>query len=104
MELVHDLYASIFEEEFTNHDLYFLNLHARLFLERNNEDSCFGYDLIARRIQELFELVPAPLKSQLEWAGPIGKHEPVGPDSKVADQPTAPSTGDKQSGINPRPG
>ena len=69
-QLVHDLPVSILSEEFSEHDLWFLNVHARSFLERNDARTHTLYPVLARYIQELFQIVPERMKARLEWAGP----------------------------------
>jgi len=71
-QLVHSLSGTIFCEEFTDQDLWFLNVPARTFLERNSPQTLPLYPVFALRIQQLFAAVPDTLKHQLEWAGPTG--------------------------------
>ena len=70
---VHDIYFLILEEEFTLHDVSFLNFQARQFFERGDERDCFNR-LLAPYIQELFALVPEALRPQLSWPGPQGDY------------------------------
>ncbi len=72
-EFVHNLYVSILDEEFTDHDIHFLNYQARSFYERN-DDTCEHYSLFAYYIQELFKEVPEDRRDKLMWAGPQGDY------------------------------
>ena len=71
-QFVHNLYVSILEEEFIFHDIWFLNVQARAFIERNSDKTCSLYSLFAYYIQELFKIVPQDLRHKLEWSGPEG--------------------------------
>ena len=55
-ELVHNLYVSIFEEEFVDHDIWFLNAQARYYVEHCNATISSNYDIQKRLIIELFSL------------------------------------------------
>jgi hypothetical protein len=70
-EFVHNLYVSILDEKFTDHDIHFLNYQARDFLERKGE-SHPSYPLFAYYVQELFKEVPDDLRHKLRWNGPTG--------------------------------
>lgn len=72
-QFVHNLYVSILAEEFTDHDIWFLNYQARSFYERN-DDKNPHYSLFAYYIQELFKEVPENKKGKLLWAGPEGDY------------------------------
>jgi hypothetical protein len=69
-ELIHNLYVSILEPEFIDHDVWFLNHQARLYLQ--NADPRYEYVVKPNRdaIRELFRLVPDELRHKLEWDGP----------------------------------
>lgn len=71
-ELTHNLYVSILEESFTDHDIWFLNVQARSYCETNIRG--LSYDPIARLIQELFQEVPEEMKQKLKWTGPLDDH------------------------------
>lgn len=71
-QFVHNLYVSILEEEFVSHDIWFLNVQARAFIERNSDGNCSCYSLFAYYIQELFKIVPESWRHELEWSGPQG--------------------------------
>jgi len=69
-EFLHNLYVSILEPDFVDHDIWFLNHQARWYLM--NADAAYCPNLSANResIRELFQLVPQDMRSQLEWDGP----------------------------------
>lgn len=67
-QLAHNLYVSILNEEFTSHDLWFLNVTAREYV--NSAKGTVLYDVVTKLIRELFSVVPSEMKNQLEWAGP----------------------------------
>ena len=71
-ELIHNLHICLWEEDLVNHDIWFLNVHARSFCEKNDLRSNPLYGQIAYYIQELFKLVPKNRKHELEWEGPQG--------------------------------
>ena len=73
-QLVHDLSVSILDEEFTDHDLWFLNHHARSFCERNSAKDCMPYSVLCYYIQELFKEVPVHKRHELMWPGPEGDY------------------------------
>jgi hypothetical protein len=64
-QLVHDLPVSILEPEFGDHDLWFLNVHARSYFQRNTPDP-----RVRELVAELVRLVPEHLRAKLEWQGP----------------------------------
>jgi hypothetical protein len=66
-QLVHNLYVSLFEPEFTSHDIHFLNIHARSFVENNAGCQADGYSEIVALIDELFAIVPDGLRPKLTW-------------------------------------
>ena len=74
-QFVHNLYETILVEEFARHDIWFLNVQARAFIERNDEKTCYSYPIFAYYVQELFKIVPDELREQLEWDGPEGDYE-----------------------------
>lgn len=67
-ELTHNLYVTILEEDFVEHDIWFLNVQARYYYETAKSSSI--YDDIVELISELFEEVPESFRSKLEWKGP----------------------------------
>ena len=67
-QLVHDLYSSILEESFVEHDFGFLNIHARNYCERAVDTP--EYESIKSLLQELFNIVPDNMRCKLEWKGP----------------------------------
>ncbi len=74
-EFVHNLYVSVSEENFTFHDIWFLNYQARSFLECADERNCDSYRVFAHYVQELFRIVPDNLRADLQWEGPEGNYE-----------------------------
>lgn len=68
-QLVHGLAHLILQEEFSDQDVWFLNLGARTFIERCSPN-CTSYPLFADFIQQLFDEVPEEKKALLEWSGP----------------------------------
>ncbi|GKX53886.1 hypothetical protein [Budvicia aquatica] len=66
-ELLHDVVKSLPYEEITEHDVDFLNGHARYYLENASEKVCDNYMSHKRNIIKLFDLVPEKLKNKLEW-------------------------------------
>jgi len=69
-ELVHGLSDTIFCADFTEQDFWFLNVHARAFLERNAPKNITPYPVLALHIQQLFAAVPDELRHKLNWPGP----------------------------------
>lgn len=67
-ELVHNLSYSILEPEFTDHDIWFLNVQARNYW--HNGRKSYSYSAQVRYIRELFELVPETMRDRLLWSGP----------------------------------
>jgi hypothetical protein len=77
-EFVHNLYVSILDEVWTDHDIHFLNYQARILYERNDE-TCLHYSLFMYYIQELFKEVPEDRKDKLRWSGPEGDYSSARP-------------------------
>ena len=69
-EFLHNLYVTILEPEFVDHDIWFLNHQARWFLTHADPRHAACYYHHAGLIRELFTLVPAQLRDKLEWTGP----------------------------------
>ncbi|MDE9557579.1 hypothetical protein KKJ06_19675 [Xenorhabdus bovienii] len=69
-ELLHNIVTSLTEEEMTEHDVFFLNNHARFYLENARDKECANYHSHEDDIKKLFSIVPDHLKNQLEWLGP----------------------------------
>lgn len=67
-QLVHNLHPSLFEPEFVDHDLWFLNWQAKYYCE--HAQCSPYYQRHVELIRELFALVPEPMRSQLRWPGP----------------------------------
>jgi len=69
-ELIHNLPVSMFEPEFTDHDIWFLNWQAKAYYERCSAEKSALYPQQVERIARLFALVPDHLRSRLDWPGP----------------------------------
>ncbi|TQV73892.1 zinc ABC transporter substrate-binding protein [Aliikangiella marina] len=67
-QLVHNLYVSILEPDFVEHDLWFLNVQAKEFFESSR--SSVLYVPINELIKELFKQVPDNARIKLDWDGP----------------------------------
>lgn len=67
-QLIHNIYVSVFEEEFVAHDMYILNVHAKSYYE--TAKGTYHYDIVNDLIAELFEEVPQNMREQLTWEGP----------------------------------
>ncbi len=78
-EFTHNLYVSILDEEFTDHDIHFLNYQARIYYERGNEDFDASYYHFVSCIQQLFQQVPAERRGALKWNGPEEDYSWAGP-------------------------
>lgn len=74
-ELLHHLYVSILEPDFTDHDVWFLNHQVRWYLVHVNPHWSPGYYVYHPLIVELFRLVPDSLRGRLDWAGPTDDPE-----------------------------
>ncbi|MEO1482290.1 MAG: zinc ABC transporter substrate-binding protein [Myxococcota bacterium] len=72
-ELVHNLYVSILEPEFTDHDLWFLSYQSRWYAENCNASNSVLYDPLLKLIAELFELVPPEQRKMIDWDGPVAE-------------------------------
>ena len=69
-ELVHNLSESLFESDFTDHDIWFLNHQARVYHDHCSPSRSPNYHRQLELIRELFSLVPPALQSRLNWGGP----------------------------------
>lgn len=78
-EFVHNLYVSILDEEFTDHDIHFLNYQARIYYNRGDEDFDPHYYHFVRQIQELFAELPEIQREKLLWDGPEEDYSWAGP-------------------------
>ena len=76
-EFLHNLYVTILEPEFVEHDIWFLNNQARWFLSHTDPKHVACYHHHERLIQELFALVPDGLREKLMWSGPEGSNSLV---------------------------
>ena len=64
-ELVHNLWVSLFEEDFIDHDIWFLNVQAKWYYE--NAKGTQNYRPLCELITELFSLVPTHFHNKLKW-------------------------------------
>ena len=69
-ELLHNLWPSLFEPDFVEHDIWFLNAQAKVYCEECSERLSPLYADNVKRIKELFALVPDPFRDKLKWRGP----------------------------------
>jgi hypothetical protein len=69
-ELVHELPKHLLGSEIDEADIWFLNHHARRYLEAPAARRSPNYSHQRNAIAELFALVPASMRSQLNWDGP----------------------------------
>jgi len=67
-ELIHNIWPSLFEPEFTDHDIWFLNAHAESYFGEAHFSPLYPQHVAL--IRELFALVPEVLRSRLLWSGP----------------------------------
>jgi hypothetical protein len=74
-ELIHNLPVSMYEREFVEHDIWFLNFQARAYCQRCTPELSWLYPQQVARIQELFSLVPEHLRAKLQWSGPPNSHK-----------------------------
>ncbi len=72
-ELVHNLPISLWEEDFVDHDIWFLNHQARIYYEECNTQLSPNYESIVECISNLFDMIPEDKKQQIEWDGPVLK-------------------------------
>jgi hypothetical protein len=63
--LIHDLYVSILDKEFTDHDVWIINVHMKNYCEKNEET--FLYPEIAKLVNKLIESLPVNKKCKIEW-------------------------------------
>ncbi len=69
-ELIHNLWPSMFEPDFVEHDIWFLNAQAKVYCEKCSEHLSPLYADNVKRIKELFALVPDRFRDKLKWSGP----------------------------------
>lgn len=69
-ELVHNLYQSLLEAEFVDHDIYFLNVQAKNYVHSSKAAKSPCYDAQCALIQELLSLVPSSLQGAIKWQFP----------------------------------
>jgi len=66
-ELIHNLPVSMFESEFVEHDIHFLNYQARWYLEKCSDTISPLYRRNEKLIRELMSAVPKEFKPHLQW-------------------------------------
>jgi hypothetical protein len=76
-EFLHNLYVTILEPEFVDHDIWFLNHQASWFVTHADPKQVACYYHHERLIKELFALVPDRLRDKLMWSGPEGSNSLV---------------------------
>ncbi|WP_017345887.1 hypothetical protein [Pantoea sp. A4] len=68
-DLLHSVVNSLKEVEISSWDIYFLNIQARYYIENAN-GICPNYLAHKGCIISLFNLIPDPMKKDLEWDCP----------------------------------
>lgn len=66
-ELLHNLHHVLYEPEFTDHDIWFLNAQAREYLEKTGPKRVGNHIANKERIKELLGLVPQEKRAQIDW-------------------------------------
>ena len=66
-ELIHNLPVSMYDPEFTEHDVWFLNAQAQSYVKNCNETISPLYPQQVERLKKLAQLVPEPLRERLLW-------------------------------------
>lgn len=69
-ELVHNLCHSILDENFQEHDIYFLNHQDKYYCENCDDIISLNYNQHLVYINKLFDMIPDNLKEKLIWSGP----------------------------------
>ena len=69
-ELVHNLPVSMYEPDFAEHDIWFLNVQARAYCRQCSAAVSALYPQQVGRIRKLFALVPEDLRPKLQWSDP----------------------------------
>lgn len=67
-ELIHNVWPSLFEPQFTDHDIWFLNVQAASYFRLAHFSPLYAQHVAL--IRELFTLVPDASRPRLQWAGP----------------------------------
>lgn len=67
-ELLHNVHASIFFEQYTDHDFWFINNQVRSFVNNCNSQILHSYPEFCDLLLLLMEEVPENQKSQIEWS------------------------------------
>lgn len=69
-ELIHNLCESLFDLDFVDHDIWFLNHQARIYHDQCSPSRSPNYRRQLELIGDLFAMVPEPLLTRLSWGGP----------------------------------
>ncbi|MES2505407.1 MAG: zinc ABC transporter substrate-binding protein [Verrucomicrobiota bacterium] len=64
-ELIHNIWPSLFDQEFKDHDIWFLNIQAKTYFREAQFSPLYTQHVAL--IRELFALVPAPYRAKLQW-------------------------------------
>lgn len=67
-ELIHNVYVTLGDPDFSAWDVWFLNHNARYYVE-HGQDSLL-YQRQVEAIRRLFAAIPKELRSELTWDGP----------------------------------
>ncbi len=77
-ELIHNLPVSMYEPEFTEHDIWFLNVQAQSYCKNCSASISPLYPSQVARIERLLALVPSHLVPKLQWPSyKLPKGEPI---------------------------
>lgn len=66
LELVHNLFTSLDDEEFSDHDIYFLNNQAKWYLENCSDKFSPLYEENKKRIEALISMVPSIRRNEVK--------------------------------------
>lgn len=64
-ELIHNIWPSLFDPEFSDHDIWFLNSQAEAYFRKARLSPLYTQHMAL--IRELFALVPDLYQAQLQW-------------------------------------
>ncbi len=67
-ELLHNLHASMFEKEFLDHDIWFINTQMRYFIEECSPKIFGSYPLFCDLLLLLLDAVPEEMKEKVNWS------------------------------------
>lgn len=65
-ELVHNISPSIFNSDFTDHDIWFINHQAKWYIENCTPEISPNYDFVKKTVEELIGLVPPSLAHKIQ--------------------------------------